>query len=394
MSASRLAYLFSSYMREQCSAVEKEELMALIADPENKEMVQELIYGVISSTGEERIMPDDQSAAVLDYVLHHHKTGGVIVMKKKRPFGASWKQIAAAAILIFFISGAVYYRQGGSRKTEFAEKPSASPATILPGGNRAMLTTADGSVIVLDSMQNGLLSQQGNTDIKKQGASLIYHTAASAAEGEAVFNTLSTPRGGQYQLTLPDGSRVWLNAASSLRYPVAFTGDVRDVELAGEAYFEIAKNKEKPFSVNVGGMRVEVLGTHFNIKAYKEEDAIRTSLLEGQVKVVKGGLTDMLQPGQQAILHAASGRFKKVNANMDGVVAWKNGLFQFDGDDITGIMRQIDRWYDVEVIYSDKVPVRRFEGKISRNAQLSDVLHILELSGVKFKVEGKKIIVQ
>lgn len=368
--------------------------MALIADPENKEMVQELIYDVISNTGEERIMPHDQSAAVLDYILHHHKADGVIVMEKKPLFGISWKQIAAAAILIFFISGAVYYRQVGSRKTEFAEKSAANPATILPGGNRAMLTTADGSVIVLDSMQNGLLSQQGNTNIKKQGASLVYHTAAPVAAAEVVFNTLSTPRGGQYQLTLPDGSRVWLNAASSLHYPVAFTGNVRNVELSGEAYFEIAPNKEKPFRVNVGGMRVEVLGTHFNIKAYKEEDAIRTSLLEGKVKVVKGGLTDMLQPGQQAILHAESGGFKKINVNMDGVIAWKNGLFQFDGDDITGIMRQIDRWYDVEVVYSDKVPVRRFEGKISRNAQLSDVLHILELSGVKFKVEGKKIIVQ
>lgn len=393
MSALRLASLFNSYMHQQCSAAEKEELMALIADPGNKEMVQELIYDVINSTGDEKIMSDDQSAAVLDYVLHYNEAGGAIPLKRKRLSWISWKRVAAAAVLVFFISGVVY-RYGRDKKNELAEKKVESPAVILPGGNRAMLTIADGNVIVLDSMQNGLLSQQGNTDIKKQGASLVYHTAAPVATEEAVFNTLSTPRGGQYQLTLPDGSRVWLNAASSLHFPVAFTGSVRDVELTGEAYFEIAENKEKPFRVKVGGMRVEVLGTHFNVKAYKEEDAIRTSLLEGKVKVVKGGLTDMLQPGQQAILHTASGGYKKINVNMDGVVAWKNGLFQFDGDDITGIMRQIDRWYDVEVVYPDKVPVRRFEGKISRNAQLTDVLHILELSGVKFKVEGKKITVQ
>lgn len=393
MSASRLACLFNRYVHQQCSAAEKEELMALIADPGNKEMVQELIYDVINSTGDEKIMPGHQSAAVLDYVLHYNKADGAIPLKRKRLSWISWKRIAAAVVLVFFISGVVY-RYGGGKKNELAEKKVESPAIILPGGNRAMLTMADGNVIVLDSMQNGLLSQQGNTNIKKQGASLVYHTASPVDPEEAVFNTLSTPRGGQYQLTLPDGSRVWLNAASSLHFPVAFTGSARDVELTGEAYFEIAENKAKPFRVKVGGMSVEVLGTHFNVKAYKEEDAIRTSLLEGKVKVVKEGLTDMLQPGQQAILHTASGGYKKINVNMDGVVAWKNGLFQFDGDDITGIMRQIDRWYDVEVVYPDKVPVRRFEGKISRNAQLTDVLHILELSGVKFKVEGKTITVQ
>lgn len=390
MLASRLAYLFNSYMQQQCTIAEEEELMAFLADHENKEAVHALIEQVISSSGEEIVMPGHKAASVISHILQQDRSG-VVAMRKKKSIPFLRMQMAAAAV-IFCIAMAAYWYSGKPEKefVEMAEKP----ATILPGGNRAILTVADGSTIVLDSMQSEMLIQQGSTNIKKKGTSLVYNATASVNMEEAVFNTLSTPRGGQYHLVLPDGSKVWLNASSSLHYPIVFTGSMREVELTGEAYFEIAKNKEKPFRVNVSGMKVEVLGTHFNINAYKDEDAVRTSLLEGKIKVVKDEFADVLQPGQQAILAATYKKFKKINVDMDDVVAWKNGLFQFNGDDITSIMRQINRWYDVEVAYSAKIPVRRFEGKISRGAPLSDVLKILELSGVKFKVEEKRIIVQ
>jgi ferric-dicitrate binding protein FerR (iron transport regulator) len=193
---------------------------------------------------------------------------------------------------------------------------------------------------------------------------------------------------------LPDGSRVWLNAASTLRFPTAFTGNEREVALTGEAYFEVAKDNSRPFRVMAGNMQVNVLGTQFNINAYPEESAIRTSLLEGSVRITNGNVSGLLKPGQQAVLDREEGNIKIKDVDMSGIVAWKNGLFQFEGADIITIMREISRWYDVEVVYAGKVPVRRFEGKISRNVQLSDVLEILELSNVKFTLEGRKIIVQ
>jgi ferric-dicitrate binding protein FerR (iron transport regulator) len=195
-------------------------------------------------------------------------------------------------------------------------------------------------------------------------------------------------------MVLPDGSKVWLNAESSLRFPTAFTGNQREVTLTGEAYFEVAKNKEKPFRVEVDGMSINVLGTHFNVNAYLDENNIRTSLLEGSVKIIKGNLSELLKPGYQAVLNKKQDKIRITDADMDGVMAWKNGLFQFDGADINTIMHEIGRWYNVEIVYSGKVPARTFEGKISRNAELSEVLRILELSKVKFSVVGRKIIVQ
>jgi ferric-dicitrate binding protein FerR (iron transport regulator) len=223
----------------------------------------------------------------------------------------------------------------------------------------------------------------------------VYDGTKASNQGSLIsYNTLSTPRGGQYQLVLPDGSKVWLNASSSIHFPTAFAGHERNVELTGEAYFEIAKNKQKPFHVNVNGMQVEVLGTHFNVNAYGDEGAIKTSLLEGSVKIKKGNISGLLKPGQQGVLKKNSTDLEIKNADMNEAIAWKNGLFEFDGADIKSIMREIGRWYDVDVVYAGKVPDRRFEGKISRDAQLSDVLKILALSNVKFSVEGKKIIVQ
>jgi ferric-dicitrate binding protein FerR (iron transport regulator) len=187
---------------------------------------------------------------------------------------------------------------------------------------------------------------------------------------------------------------VWLNASSSIHFPTAFTGNHREVELTGEAYFEVAKNKEKPFHVNVNGMQVEVLGTHFDVNAYGDEGGIKTSLLEGSVKIKSGQTSGLLKPGEQATLIKDRSLIEIKKADMNEVMAWKNGLLQFDGAGLSSLLSEISRWYNVDIVYKGQVPDRRFEGKISRDAQLSDVLKILELSNVKFSVLGKKIVVQ
>jgi ferric-dicitrate binding protein FerR (iron transport regulator) len=394
MDAIRLEYLFDRYVSQKCSLEEEKELMSLLGQPENEAFVQTLIDRVIKNTGSEMQMPKQVAASILENILQ--KDEALVVPINKGKSVLPWMKVAVAAAVILFVAGAIYWilssgdeKNAGSNKMALSQKTSP----ITPGGNHAILTMADGSTIVLDSIQNGKI-QQGGAKISKQNGLLIFNGTSSNSVATVSFNTLRTPRGGQYKVVLADGSEVWLNASSSLRFPTAFTGNQREVELTGEAYFEVAKNKEKPFRVKVGDMQVNVLGTHFNINAYSDESAVRTSLLEGSVKIIKGKTSGLLKPGEQGTLKWNDDKLEIKEANMNEVMAWKNGLFQFEGADITTIMKQISRWYDVEIVYSGKVPVRRFEGKISRDAQLSDVLKILELSDVKFTVEGKKIIVQ
>jgi ferric-dicitrate binding protein FerR (iron transport regulator) len=209
-----------------------------------------------------------------------------------------------------------------------------------------------------------------------------------------LYNTISTPKGGQYQVTLSDGSKVWLNAASSLRFPATFSGKERKVELTGEGYFEVAHNKKMPFHVTVNDLDVEVLGTHFNINAYADESAIKTTLLEGSVKVVKGNETKIIEPGEQASVTTSEDEINvKQQVDLEQVVAWKNGIFQFERADIESVMRQISRWYDIDVDYHGRVS-EHFGGTISRDVNISDVLKMLEMTGgVNFKIDGKKVIV-
>ena len=391
MTVSRLEYLFNGYVHNNYTEQEQEELMALIAQPENEAAVQTLIEQVIENTGAEMQMPDQVAASILQNILQKEK-GLVVPLKSKKVHFRMWMRVAAAVVFFAIASYWFIDKKDNEKAKVIALAEKQSP--ILPGGNHAVLTMSDGSTILLDSMQNGTL-QQGNTKVNKQGGLLIYDThASSIANAPVVYNTLSTPRGGQYQVVLPDGSKVWLNAASSLLFPTAFTGSQRKVELTGEAYFEVAKNKDKPFLVKVGDMQVKVLGTHFNINAYSDENTIRTSLLEGSVKIIKDNKSKLLKPGNQAVLNKKQNEIDITDIDMNGVMAWKNGLFQFEGDNITTIMREIGRWYNVEIVYSGKVPARTFEGKISRNAELSEVLRILELSKVKFSVVGRKIILQ
>ena len=266
---------------------------------------------------------------------------------------------------------------------------------VSPGSNKAILILADGRNLILDNAENGRLASQGDAEIVKNNGRLVYNNKGMPGD-EVLYNTVATPRGGQYQLQLPDGSKVWLNAASSLKFPTAFHGKERNVELTGEAYFEISKNASMPFHVKSAGQTIEVLGTHFDINAYNDETAVKTTLLEGSVKVIKGTKTTTLKPGQQSsLLQNGSGTIEvSDDADVDEVTAWKNGMFQFNDADIRAVMRQISRWYDVDIEFQEPISSDHYKGKVPRNASITKVLKILELSGVNFKIEGKKIIVK
>ena len=310
----------------------------------------------------------------------------------------SWRffyVIAAASLFIFISGAAIYFALRNTKHNTIAKAPSQQLKNVItPGSNKAILTLSDGSTIILDDTKNGRVAQQGGTQIAKLTNGQIVYNASDNKPAEVVYNSLTTPRGGQFKLTLPDGSEVWLDAASSIKYPTAFIGNERKVEITGEAYFEIAHNAAKPFKVSVNGMEVKVLGTHFNINAYNDEASVKTTLLEGSVTLTKGSAVTTLKPGQQAQL-GNSGNIKVIdNVDIDQVVAWKNGYFSFNRSGLKTVMRQIARWYDVEIIYEGKIPERQFGGKIDRNSNLSELLKILEESKVHFSIEEKKIIVR
>jgi len=301
---------------------------------------------------------------------------------RRRPF-----RYAAAALLL--LSAGTYFWTVNNKGTD---QPAGKSATIIaPGREGAVLTLADGSKVVLDSLNNGVVANQSGVQVVLQNGQLAYDGSSK----EIAFNTITTPKGRQFRLQLPDGSKVWLNAASAIKYPTAFTGKERLVELEGEAYFEVAKNAAMPFKVSARDATVEVLGTSFNVNAYRNESVIKTTLLDGAVRLNAYQQSQTLKPGQQAVAKPAREQLEVVNnADIDKVMAWKNGLFNFEDASLEEVMRQLERWYDIEVTYAKGIPPIRFGGEINRQNTLQDVLQILEKSNVHFRFEeSRKLVV-
>ena len=350
-------------------------------------------YNVIYNNLQARhdLLPEEKSA------MEARLRERIMQQTKSRPAVRTmhWWQWAAAAVVLFAIAGLFFFRPP-AQKAAMAVKPATMPpANIKPGAQKAVLTLADGSTVVLDSTLNGAFARQGNMQVIRQNGRLQYIAAADkAAPPVEVFNTITTPRGGQYQLVLGDGTKVWLNAASSLRFPAGFGGATRDVEIKGEAYFEVAKDARHPFRVHVNGATVRVLGTHFNINAYDDESMMATTLLEGSVQISNGSAEEILKPGDQARLDS-KGRMNLLHdVNTQQVVAWKDGFFQFDNAGLKTVMRQLSRWYDVDVEYRGAADQSMlFEGKLGRDLRLQQVLKILQKSDVHFAIEGRNIIV-
>lgn len=398
----RIRDIILTYLNGNISTEEEVELSEwLIQKESNDRLFQEIINQANISQVTKRFKElEDSKEATFQQICSKIRQPVPGITRVLSP--SKLRYIAAAISLLIISVGAFFYVKQYNT-TDL--KVEVNHNDIPPGRNRAMLTLADGSLIALDSVHNGALTQQGNTKVLKlNNGQLVYEKNGHSEKGSIFYNTIATPRGGQYQLQLPDGSKVWLNAASSLRFPTVFDNRERSVELTGEAYFEITRihqgGKKVPFRVDILSARggaaigeVEVLGTHFNIMAYQDEEHISTTLLEGSVKVTKGVNTTLLAPGQQAEM----GEFGEIklheNANLEEVMAWKNGYFQFNRTDLKAVMRQISRWYNVDVSYEGTVADRQFGGKISRDANASEVLKILELSNVHFRIEDKRIVV-
>jgi len=314
----------------------------------------------------------------------------VHILNKKR-----WLQYAAVFILLIGSISIAYFTS--HKQTLVRDMHSVAITTdIIPGKNGALLTLADGKTMVIDSLENGVIADQNGSKILLRNGQLVYTANNIQEANKVVYNTIATPKGRQFQLTLCDGTKVWLDAASSLRYPTTFTGKSRYVEITGEAYFEVAKNPDMPFHVKINdNAEIEVLGTHFNVNAYENEHSINTTLLEGAVRFYNGNERVVLKPGQQAQASTAIHSPVKINNNVDidKVIAWKNGFFDFDNATLEEVMRQLERWYDIDVIYKNGIPPFQFIGKMQKNLNLSEVLHGLEVSGVHFKVEGRKVLV-
>lgn len=301
-----------------------------------------------------------------------------------------YRVVAVAAALILLVGGFyLYYKRDTHRLPELVQTPaSKQPHDIGPGKTRATLTLSNGKTILLDPASNGVLGRDSGVSIANTDSVLTYQ--GNSESRSLAYNTLSTAKGEQYSVTLSDGTKVWLNAASSLRFPIQFTGKERKVEVVGEAYFEVTKNASHPFYVASGNMNVQVLGTSFNINAYDNEPMVRTTLLEGLVSIND---RVRLSPNQQSRVEK-DGSIKVVgDIDVDETVAWKNGAFSFNNADITTVMRQLERWYDIEVVYEGNKPADLFYGGISRGSSLMEVLKILQASKVHFRLEGKKLIV-
>ncbi|MET3879098.1 FecR domain-containing protein [Chitinophaga sp. OAE865] len=389
MDNTRIYYLTGRYLEKNLSEAEQEEFRRLLQAPAHQEALQ-AAFEALAGEPDMNIPRDEALLPLLQQALNSDKP------VRRIHFLPRWSW-AAASVLLVLAAGAYYWTV--HKKNTHPVAIAAKATDIGPGREGATLTLADGSKIKLDSLGNGVIAKQNGAQVVLANGQVAYDPTGNT-NGEVVFNTMSTPRGRQFRLTLPDGTLVWLNAASSIRYPTVFPGKERKVEVTGEAYFEVVKNPSVPFSVRVNNKaEIEVLGTHFNVNAYENEQSIATTLLEGAVRVSaanrRGPGAVVLRPGQQAQLsNAGITGIKVANANTEKAVAWKNGLFYFDGATLAEIMRQMERWYDIEVVYENGVPDIEFEGEMTKDVSLNGLLIMLKRTDVRFRIEGRKLIVQ
>ena len=386
----RKAELISKYLSGDLSPGEQEELRRwLDSDAANGKLLAEL-------ENDEQLDKDLSFLSGVNSKMAWENVGSRInnpVPERKLAVSLGYWKYAAAVLIFGLLSYAVFdaaYKPKGSMDVVAGKRAVSND--VLPGGDKATLILADGSIVTLEDMENGTVREENGIRVSKKDGQIVYELLKQQNNTAVTYNTITTPVGGQYSIVLPDGSKVWLNSASSLYFPTAFTGQNRDVQLTGEGYFEITKNEKMPFNVQAGKTNVKVLGTHFNLMAYTNEGVTKTTLLEGSVKVGNGSISKTIVPGEQAL----TGENVQVRAvDTDEAVAWKNGYFQFENEDLRTILRQLNRWYNVDVDNEQQIPDKHFTAVISRNTNLAQVLRMLEMSGeLDFKIEGNKITIQ
>lgn len=389
-----LQYLADQYLKGSISAEDRTRLDAwYLSMPENIEWND----------------PENQDALSLRNTMYTDILQRIVVAETI-PVVPLWKRAGriavAAAVLLILATGIYVWMKPSEKNSPVIAETNQKDffQDVPPGGNKAILTLADGVQILLDSIADGLVAQQGTTLVNKQKAVLDYSkvVAGIIAGSRLNYNTVSTPRGGKFSVILPDGTEVWLNAASTLRFPTTFSDTERKVEITGEAYFEVTHNAEKPFLVYAAGQRVQVLGTVFNINAYGDEPVMKTTLLSGSVRLSSSDnktatFNTILKPGQQAVFAHSGQTISRMigieTCDTEETIAWKNDNFSFNEADIQTVMRQLARWYDLDIIYEGKIPALRFGGTFSKSNTLSEVLKILQLSNVNYTIKGKQIII-
>lgn len=384
----RLQYLLTRYLQKESTRAEFEELFTYFDDPDYE--------GVVKTRMEQALAADPEAlTGGLGGTLIADKALGKLQKQRARlVFRRAY--MVAASVLLAAIAGIIWWEFMRSPQVEEMPYAVKMDQEIGPGGQRATLTLGDGSQIALDDAAQGKLAQQGNTAIQKQDdGTIAYEEQENGSKTQRVYmNTLTTPVAAQYMIVLPDHSKVWLNASSSLRYPTVFNGDERIVSLQGEAYFEIAKDPAHPFMVNTERSSVQVLGTHFNISDYPDEQKSDVTLCEGSIRLVVANKEKLMIPGQQASFAAEDEAINMHKIDTDEVIDWTQGYFLFDNADLNKVMSKIKRWYNIDVTFQGPQPATRFTGMISRNSDLSKILGLLQSTGgVTFEVRNRKVVV-
>lgn len=390
-----MEYLLDRYLAGTTEPEEEKELMALIAKSDEEEALQELLLRFIGEAQPEYQPSQETRDAILEAIFKVQLPGQVVPLKSRPKV---WRWVAAAAIILFLVGGSylLFINRNGGEPVIALDQ---STHDVSPGSYKARLTLSDGSTIVLDSARAGQLARQGNTVILNKGGEIAYESGKGAID--VVYNTVSTGNGETYSFSLPDGSKVWLNSASSIHFPVAFSGQERRIEVKGEVYVKVAHDPKKPFIAAAGGLEVLALGTEFNINAYADEESTSATLVEGKVKLASARDSKaervsslILEPGQQTKMLRNGELTAAAKVNVDEIAAWKTGLFHFESADLKTILRQFARWYDIEVVYEGKITDRKFFVIVSRSTSLKGVLELLQDNNILFKLEGKKLIVQ
>lgn len=403
----RIRHLLKAWTSRTITPAEERELARWIGDNYGQSALHAHVIALVDQYKPGELLPAVEWEAVFEKIQATKRSAPGESQQRvirRMPSWLRWGVAAVAAATISAIAVLVLSDLSGGRSSDMAAETSADVSA--PRSNRAVITLANGRIIPLDSLQNGLLAEEGNVQLLKEADGEITYQAPS---GEAVehiqYNTLSNPRGSKViSMTLSDGSHVWLNAGSAVTYPVAFSGNERKVVISGEAYFEVAPDKTKPFYVIKGDMEVKVLGTHFNVNAYNDESDIRVTLLEGRVELASGKHKTILKPGQQGVLpintavpfsgrRPDGGILVSGDVDLDAVMAWKNGFFQFDYTPVETVLKELSRWYDIQVIYENGKPDIKLWGEMKRDLTLNQVLRGLGKIGVQFRIEGKNLIV-
>lgn len=387
-SLSRLHELLDGYLRDSCTDDEEQELLTIIRQGSHGEHIRDFIQTWVDSnaSAEQDMLTPGRSEEIFNNVIMADAR-----LPATRMF--SWRKVAAAAaIVIGFAAGTYLLVRQNTEPAAHVVAQVPLGEDISPGKSGAILILGDGSKVVLDSSQNGTITMQGNAAVDIENGVVSYELVGT--DTAVVFNTMTTPRGRKYRLVLADGSVIWLNSESAVTFPTSFPGNERVVTIEGEAYFEVARHIDKPFIVKTGDRQeIRVLGTQFNINAYENESVIKTTLIKGSIQVeARSGETVVLQPGQQATVAEFGSIKTRNNTDLEEVVAWKKGFFHFQNADIKTVMRQLSRWYDVEVSYPATLPDWSFTGEIGETLTLKEVLDGLAFTNIKFKIDGRKLI--